>query len=77
MNMSTMSMSGRGCVAWGGEEKNGTEEWERLRGGREDGAGHRRYSKIKQFKFIHPRWDISHIYMINLCHYKEQRKNSI
>ena len=32
MNMYTMSMSGRGCVAYGGEEKDGTEEWERLRG---------------------------------------------
>ena len=26
MDMSTMSMSGRGCVALGGEEKDGTEE---------------------------------------------------
>ena len=26
MNMSNMSMSGRGCVALGGEEKDGTEE---------------------------------------------------
>ena len=25
-------MSGRGCVSWGGGEKYGTEEWERLRG---------------------------------------------
>ena len=32
MNMYTMSMSGRGCVAYGGEEKDGTEEWERLGG---------------------------------------------